>query len=414
MAKILNFLRTFPWRKHALLIAGVCLLLFSFGAAWYMIANRPVSGRVRGAALIPQVNIVVLEPKDVSVEINAMGLVTPSMRTDIRSRVVGEIVELHEHLEPGGILLKDETIVKIDDSDYKLVVDTMQANLAKAEAALQIERAQQKIAEAQFSSYQNRETSERLDMDMILRKPHERSVIADVQTAKANLEKAQLNLDRTKIAAPFNSVVIEKDVDIGEQADTQRILAVIACVDSFWVRLLVPVESLRWVEFPTRESPEGSKVFFETHSGVREGRVLKLFANLSEKGRMAQILAEVKDPLCLKPENQKLSPLLIGKYINASISGKQINGVLEIPRTAFRDSRSVWLMDADDRLQIVDVTPVWTTRDHIYVNSSDLPGKSRLVVSDLGFPVKNMSLALAGSHDATGKAQGKHSGDSKK
>lgn len=376
--------------KLILLALGVLMILIAGFMAWWFFTHKTKAKRKKPIALAPKVSVHEMISKSIKVEIPATGLVIPSREATIRARVSGEIIKLHKDLEPGGIFEKDEPIIWLDDKDYKLMVDMKKAQLQKAEAALQLELVQQKIAESQFNSYRNKNAKDRLDMDVILRKPQERSSRADVKIAQAELEEAELDLERTVINSPFNAVVLESEIDIGEQADPQRILANLVDVDSFWVRVSIPLKYLKWIVFPSKQNPEGSSVTVISRMGQRKGKVLRRYTQLETQGRMAQVLVEVMDPLGLKNGKDKTS-LLIGEYVEVKIHGRELKDVIPVPRIAYRDNARMWILNPKNKLEIVDVEPVWELRDMVFIEKGLLP-QGKIIVSDLGFPVKNMTL----------------------
>ena len=325
------------------------------------------------------------------VDIPAMGIVIPSKEATLRARVSGEVLKMHKDLEPGGIVRKGEPIIWIDAADYKLQIQMKKAAYKKIETALELEMVQQRMAAMQFKSYGKNKKNSKLDMDMILRKPQERCIRADLMKADADIKCSELNLSRTIIKAPFNAVVLERAVDIGEQADVQRVLVTVVDIDVCWVQVSVPVKSLTWIVFPSK-GKKGSLVEITCRRGVRKGRVRRLMISLDSKGRMARVLVEVADPLDQQAKNRKKVPLLLEEYVRVSIQGRIIKDVVRIPRKAYRNNNSIWLMTPEKRLDIVAITPVWSIRDAIYVYRKDIP-KGELIVSDLGFPIKGMSIS---------------------
>jgi RND family efflux transporter MFP subunit len=377
--------------RWILFIVGLLLLAGAGGIGLWLLKNKPIAKRRKAVSLIPKVQVQELKKLDVPVLVSAMGVVVPSKKATLRARISGEVQKMHEDLEPGGIVKKDDTILWIDDADYKLHVQVKEAALKKVESALLLELVQQRVAVSQLKSYSNQK-SENLDKDMILRKPQERSCRADIMAAKADLDDAKLDLSRTSIKAPFNAVVLERDVDVGEQADLARVLVTVVGIDTYWIKVSIPVNALKWIEFPENGHQKGSDVEINCRRGIRKGKVLRLMSSLDSKGRMAQILIEVKDPLDLKSAAGKRVPLLLEEYVRVSIKGKVLKNVVEVPRKAFHNNQSIWLMTPKGSLDIFDVTPVWDVRNAIYVDRKNFP-EGKLITSDLGFPVKGMSIS---------------------
>ena len=122
---------------------------------------------------------------------------------------------------------------------------------------------------------------------------------------------------------------------------------------------------------------------------VREGRVVRLLSDLEPSGRMARVLISVQDPLSLDSGHEL--PLLLGSFVRVEIDAGELEDVLVINRAALRDGESVWVVDADDRLQIRDVAVVWTRKDSVLVSNVIRPGE-RLIVSGLPLAVPAMKV----------------------
>jgi hypothetical protein len=82
------------------------------------------------------------------------------------------------------------------------------------------------------------------------------------------------------------------------------------------------------------------------------GRVVRLYGEIEAEGRMARLLVAVDDPFCLKPANQDQPKLLMGTFVQAEIEGRTLESVYPIARPHLRDNNTVWIMDANDQLEI--------------------------------------------------------------
>ena len=90
---------------------------------------------------------------------------------------------------------------------------------------------------------------------------------------------------------------------MGSQAMPQSDLGTLVGTDAYWVKVSIPVDRLQWVSVP------GSPATIISNGGTaRKGRVIKLLGDLEEKGRMARLLVEVRDPLALRPGNEGTKP----------------------------------------------------------------------------------------------------------
>ena len=112
---------------------------------------------------------------------------------------------------------------------------------------------------------------------------------------------------------------------------------------------------------------------------------------------MAQVLVTVPDPLLLAQGGDGESELLLDSYVRVLVQGKTIDDVIQIPRTAYREGVSVWVLTAENRLHIRPVNVLWTGEDEVVVANDFEPGE-RLIVSNLGAPVEGMALTAIGEN----------------
>lgn len=108
---------------------------------------------------------------------------------------------------------------------------------------------------------------------------------------------------------------------------------------------------------------------------------------------MARVLISVRDPLNLAGKDG-VKPLLLGSYVSVKIDGGQLTDVYELPRSAFRDNTSIWVLTADGTLDIRPVKPIWRDNDTI-VLTSGIAADETIVTSNLSAPMQGMRLRSA-------------------
>ena len=98
--------------------------------------------------------------------------------------------------------------------------------------------------------------------DLALRKPQVLEAYAQLEFAKADLEKRQGDLDRTQIRAPYDGLVREKLADIGQFVNAGSPIAATFAVDVAEIRLPLPDKELPFLELDNVvfEAGEGPKV----------------------------------------------------------------------------------------------------------------------------------------------------------
>jgi multidrug efflux pump subunit AcrA (membrane-fusion protein) len=212
---------------------------------------------------------------------------------------------------------------------------------------------------------------------------------------EADVRKAQLNLARTRIRAPFNALVRTKHVDIGSQVSGQEKLAELVGTDEYWIQASIPMDRLNWIMIPRRPAEPGSKVRILHRNGYEiAGTVTRLLGDLGSQGRMARILVEVQDPLNLKKGAKSLPALLIGEYVRIEIEGRKLQSAYRIPRTALRDNSMIWVVNQDSKLDIRHVETLWRDTKTVLLRKG-LEPDDQLIVSDLPAPVNGMPVQVA-------------------
>lgn len=325
--------------------------------------------------------------------IPAMGTVRPSVEINLRPLTEGKVIWTSKNLIEGGIVRKGEIIVKIDPRDYELILITRKSELQKALYELRVEEGQQDIAKREWQILGQDADATELETELTLRKPHLDQKKAALESAKASVNIARLNLERTVVRAPFNGIIRSGGVHAGDLATASTNLAVIAGTDTYQLILPVPVDRLKWMKIP------GSPVKALSVSGkTYNGRLIRIFSDLEEEGRMARVIAEIKNPLGLRSgRGRNNSSLLIGEFINAEISGARLAGIIKLPASAVHDSNTIWVLK-DGMLDIENIEVLWRDSDYIYAAGKKLTGD--LITSSISAPVKGMRLkTIAGGEN---------------
>ncbi len=376
------------------IVLSLVILGAGIGAASYLKNSAPRTKKRPPVKLSPTVLIQTVKPSSYQIIVTAMGTVIPAREVVLKSRVSGEIVEIHPEFTEGGFLKKDMRIIQIDPQDYELALVRKRSTVTDAEYALKLELGHQAVAKREWELLNQGKAALDMEKELALRQPHLDKVRADLSAAEAELKAAMLDFDRTHITVPFNAMVRSKSVDRGSQVTSQEPLAELVGTDAYRVQASLPVDRLEWINVPVQTGDSGSKARIIYGRGNEcSGKVIRLLGDLAAEGRMARILVEVADPLGLNSSNQNRTPLLIGEYVRVKILGRKLDNVFQIPRTALKDNSSIWIVGEDQTLEIRKVRAVWRDADVVLLQDGLKPGE-RLIVSDLPAPVEKMTVRV--------------------
>lgn len=397
-------LRTPITWSAGLVLAGIVALLLIYNTE--PTAER--DGAVRESASL--VDVTRGERGSFRPTIVATGTVRPAREISLSARVEGEIVELGEGFVPGGFVDRGELLVRVDDADYRVTLEQQQSALEQAIANLEIERGERIAAEGDYERLARDLPPER--RALVLREPQGRSARASVDSARADVRQAELDLARTTVEAPFDAHVLGRTVNLGSQVSPGTALGRLVGLDTYWIEATVPVSRLEWLEVAGAGEP-GSRVTIRNRNAwppgtSREGRVFRLIGELEGNTRLARILVTVDDPLArdFDPVDAGAMPrLMLGEYVECRIEGREITDAVRISRDYIRADDTVWLM-VDGRLEIRPVNIVFLDDRYAYVEEGLAPD-DRVVTTRLATVEEGLRLRLA---DESGAAAGTDAG----
>jgi len=378
---------THPKRPRPIIriVISLVILTMGVGTAAYLKNSAPRTQKRPPVKLSPAVQVEIVRPSEYQIVVRAMGTVIPDREVVLKSRVTGEVIDIHPEFTEGGFFKKDM---------YELALARQQSVVADAEYALKLELGHQVVAKREWELLSGDQPAQDMEKELALRKPHLDKARAELAAAQAELKTAMLDLGRTQIMAPFNAMVRSKSVDLGSQVTPQESLAELVGTDAYRIQASIPIDHLGWIQIPDQADGSGSKariIYGQGHECM--GRVTRLMGDLSTEGRMARILVEIKDPLGLNADDQDRVPLLIGGYVRVEIQGRKLDNVFQIPRTALRDNSSIWIVGENQTLKIRKVSPVWRDADIVLLQDG-LNFQERLIVSDLPAVVEGMSVRV--------------------
>jgi RND family efflux transporter MFP subunit len=384
-----------------LLLPTVVVIFAVAVAAWQLQTGPEAKPRpkVRNATIV-DVRPVTFDRQ--ATTISVMGTVIPQREVMLKPQVSGKIISMSDKLIPGGRFAKDEPLLSIDPSDYRLAVRQLVSEVARVEADWQIELGQQRVARKEYELLGETVSAE--EQALMLREPQLANIKAVLDATQARLEQARLDLERTVVKAPFNAVVISREINLGTSVSPSTTLATLVGSDSYWVEAPVPASMLQWISTGQAGRADGSQVrIFDSAAWgakrFRSGRVLGLTAMVEEQGRMAKLLIEIPDPLALRAEAREQPELLLGSYVQVEIEGASVPQAALVERDLIRDGNHVWIMDNQNTLEIRPVEIAFRGQEYVLVTGGVRAGEL-LVTSNLPSPVQGMSLRTRGAEDS--------------
>ncbi|MGJ8663843.1 MAG: efflux RND transporter periplasmic adaptor subunit [Marinicella sp.] len=331
--------------------------------------------------------------------VKSQGEVKPKTEINLTSRVTGHVVSISDSFAEGAEFNSATTLIKIDDTDYKVAVIRAEAKVATAEVGLERELANAKMKKDTWLQKRGDVTP----TAFALNKPQVLEAEANLRAAKADLKEARLNVARTEIKVPFNGRVVSKMVGLGQYITAGTQLGKVFSVDSVEVRLPLTDLQLTELDLPMgfmAESGEGPVVKFSTNMGRTQhhwtGRIIRTNASVDQQTRLIYATAEVKDPYGKGADFGV--PFAVGMFVQAEIEGVESKQAMVIPRDALRNADKVYVVDQENKLDIRSVEVISTSENQVLLSAGVSVGE-KVAVSTVpnaahGMLVEPISKAL--------------------
>lgn len=385
-------------RKRTRILLAVGIILTGVLAIVLMNLIKPKASRTRKPQVATLVEVMDVAYETMPAVIRTTGIVGASREITLMPEVTGKIVHLSDQLIPGGRFKKGDLIVRIDPRDYQMAMKSEESRVRQAQLDLSLEKSRQKAAQIEWKLLGDERPEE--ESALALRKPQLEAAQVNLEAAQSNLQKARLSLSRTSLRAPFDCVVVDEMVDIGQLVSPNATVARLIGTERFRINASVPVDRLGLLQIPDFNSEAASavKIIQDLGGGqkvVRDGKLVGLKGTLDPQTRTAQLLIALDNPM--DPPKGR-SPILNGAYVDLEIYGREFENVSVIPRKAIVEGKKVWIVDSENRLTSRTVSVGWGMENSIAAVGGLKQG-DRVMITKLALPVEGMPVTIKGKGD---------------
>ncbi|PSU72870.1 efflux RND transporter periplasmic adaptor subunit [Photobacterium phosphoreum] len=348
----------------------VVILLLFVGLSAGLLLNRPQPQQKIVETMVPVLEVVQVKKQQLAFNVNAYGMVKPKHQAELVTQVSGIVNRLAPAFAVGQFVQKDDVLAYLDDDDYHADLAQAQATLAQAKALLE-----QEIARGIVAKKTLRHVATTKQSALGLRIPQRKQQQANVNFAKAALARAQRNVDRTIITAPFDGLITEKHINVGSHVNIGEQLGHIYGTDIARIRLPVTPRSFSFID----QNPLNTTVVLsnERHANERHGQALQHWTArfigtegiIDPQTRMVYLIVDVIDPYQLRlSEQQRTDVLNFGTFVTAKIAAKPIANAIKLQRHMVRDNHVV-LVDANGVTQMRKVVIARMDLEHAYIRA---------------------------------------------
>ena len=336
----------------------------------------------------PTVQVEPVAANDHQVIINSYGEVKPLESTQLSAQVSGEVLSWHPNFVAGGIVARGETLFTIEKDNYEAAVLVAEAEIARAQAGLIEEQAQAQVAADEAKRFPSKART-----DLFLRKPQVLSAQASVKSAQAALKRAQRDLDNCEVTAPYDALVISRNVGVGQFVTMGSQVAELNNIET--AEVIIPIAGFDSVFLPERIKGITATIIQKgLNSFTREGVIDRDLGIVDNATRMSSLVVRIEDPYGLK---NKQPAIKFGSYVQINFAGAMLNNIYRLPQELV-NNKTVWIVNEEQQLEPRKVTVIREEGEYFYI-SDGLQANDKLVITLPEYPQKGMAVKIAGLQD---------------
>lgn len=369
------------------------ILVILLIAGSFLISNMLKSERVsmRGAGGEERhifVETVTVSPQTHRVQFDTTGTVQSRGVIGIVPQIQGRIDTVSDNLFEGGTFTADEILFQVDPRDFKLEIQRLQAAVAQAQTALNIEKAEGEAALIDWRQL----NGDKPVPPLVAREPQLKEAHANLQAARAQLANAKLDLERTKFSFPFDGRVISSDLEKGQFVMTGQSYGQVFDLSSLEVQASLEDKQLKWLlgsDNPKIKITANYLGEIKTYDGVLK----RSAGSLDQQTRFARVSFGFSE------ENVDLLP---GVFVDVDIEGSTLENVSVLPAEALQKEGHIWIVTTDNTLKKHIPEIIYSTDKNIIIEG--LSTNSRVVTSRTAGATEGMEVNVANENaDQTDK-----------
>lgn len=438
-------------------ILPIGILLVGFAGFGAMKSLRKPPTLVEEEAKPLLVETAAIVPFESTLDIETDGLVTPHREIALAAEVAGRVTFKAPECRNGHYVKKGDLLVEIDPQTYQLEVERLALELEQAKATLAELGVEQQnverlatLAESQLELQKKnteraqtlmaRKVSTDANLDEALRA--ELTARNNLQTLKnevemisarrarleqardlaaTRLKQAQLDVDRTRIAAPIDGVIVAEAVEQNSYVQPGAALVTIEDTSAVEARCNLRMEELRWVleqaapnslssterdpetDYQLPRTPVTIVYRFGDTDYSWQGKLTRYDGiGLDERTRTVPVRVLIEDPRAVSIHSAARESsggvggpraLVRGMFVKAVVHVQPRTRLLKVPERSIQPGGVIWCV-RENRLKILPVRTAvpLESEDAVLIEADDMlvQAGDRVVTSPIAVPVEDM------------------------
>ena len=324
----------------------------------------------------PDVVVEDVIQKDVPIYVEWVGTTDGNINAQIRARVEGYLQS--RNYTEGTLVRTGDLLFVIDPRPYQAALDQAKGELGRADAALT--KSQQDVARYTPLAAEGAVSQQELDNAIQAARANR----AAVDAARANVQKAQLNLDWTQMKSPIDGIAGISVAQIGDVISGDTVLTTVSQVDP--IKVSFPISEQEYLRYADRirvdkPSQPAARALLELI--LADGSVYKERGSASVANRQVDIKTGTMMIVSLFPNPSSL--LRPGQFAKVRATIETKRGALLVPQRAVQEMQGTFqlaVVGTDNKVAMRTVK-AGARVDSLWVIEEGLKPGERVVVEGL-------------------------------
>ncbi len=322
------------------------------------------------------------------------GTVQAKYTVKLVPQVSGLITWIHPRFLRGEFFKKGQVLFKIDNTNYINALEEAKARLTKAQLELEKIKAKAEIAKKEWELQEHKDKEKPLPL--VFYKPQYENAKQEVKAALSLVKRAEVDLSRTIITAPFDCYIKKKSVEIGHFVRSGTQVAELVYSKQAEVVFHIEEKYVPWLKAQNEsDSNNGSTVEISIPgTGAKiNGYIDRIAPFVNEKTRLTDVFVLIDDPFCIT-KKRGCQKVAIGTFVTGTIMATPIDNLILIPSSALKEDGKIYVVEKSKTLSVRKVDVVYLTHNKAWVLGPIKP-EELVVISQISGPPEGIKVEIA-------------------